>query len=155
MSPAIGWTPGSGPRRSPTCGWRAARTRPSACSSAGSTWTRPSPPARRRSPATVRPGPPSAASSSAPPVRPAPEVRFAPAHGGTPRSGKPLPRRCPTMNALTLLTADHNRVRGLFARFTEAQESDDHQAMEEIARAIFVELAVHTQIEEEIFYPAV
>ena len=59
------------------------------------------------------------------------------------------------MNALTLLTADHNRVRGLFARFTEAQESDDHQAMEEIARAIFVELAVHTQIEEEIFYPAV
>ena len=59
------------------------------------------------------------------------------------------------MNALTLLTADHNRVRGLFARFSEAHESDDHQAMEQIARQIFVELAVHTQIEEEIFYPAV
>ena len=27
------------------------------------------------------------------------------------------------MDALTLLTADHNRVRGLFARFTSAKEA--------------------------------
>ena len=29
------------------------------------------------------------------------------------------------MDALQLLTADHNRVRGLFTRFRSAQEADD------------------------------
>ena len=59
------------------------------------------------------------------------------------------------MDALMLLTADHNRVRGLFARFTEAHEKDDDQLMTELCAQIAMELTVHTQIEEEIFYPAV
>jgi hemerythrin superfamily protein len=59
------------------------------------------------------------------------------------------------MDALTLLTADHNRVRGLFARFQAAEESDDTAGMTELAAKIITELEVHTQIEEEIFYPAV
>ncbi|HEY0640381.1 MAG TPA: hemerythrin domain-containing protein [Pseudonocardiaceae bacterium] len=59
------------------------------------------------------------------------------------------------MDALDLLTADHNRVRGLFARFKEAQENDDTATMSELAAMIFEELRVHTAIEEQIFYPAV
>jgi hemerythrin superfamily protein len=58
------------------------------------------------------------------------------------------------MDALSLLTADHNRVRGLFARFQEAEEQEDTAQMLELAGKIIVELEVHTTIEEEIFYPA-
>ena len=59
------------------------------------------------------------------------------------------------MDALRLLTADHNRVRGLFARFQAAEESTDTEQMAELAQKIIAELEVHAQIEEEIFYPAV
>jgi hemerythrin superfamily protein len=59
------------------------------------------------------------------------------------------------MHALDLLIADHNRVRGLFARFRSAQDADDQGAMSSLATEIFEELTVHTTIEEEIFYPAV
>jgi hemerythrin superfamily protein len=58
------------------------------------------------------------------------------------------------MDALELLTADHNRVRGLFSRFQAAEGSDDSEAAQ-LAATIFEELEVHTKIEEEIFYPAV
>ncbi len=59
------------------------------------------------------------------------------------------------MDGLDLLIADHNRVRGLFARFREAHENSDTSAMGEIAGKFFEDLEVHTAIEEKIFYPAV
>ena len=59
------------------------------------------------------------------------------------------------MEALELLTADHNRVRGLFKRFLAAEERDDSGEMATLAQKIITELEVHTQIEEEIFYPAI
>lgn len=59
------------------------------------------------------------------------------------------------MDALDLLTADHNRVRGLFAQFREASDGDDTTKMEAVAAKIFEDLEVHTKIEEQIFYPAV
>lgn len=59
------------------------------------------------------------------------------------------------MDALGLLTADHNRVRGLFARFQDAEEGGDTAQMAALATKILTELEVHTTIEEEIFYPAV
>ncbi len=59
------------------------------------------------------------------------------------------------MDAITLLTADHNRVRGLFARWQEAHEGEDQELMQTLAQEIFTELQVHTTIEEEIFYPRV
>ena len=59
------------------------------------------------------------------------------------------------MDALSLLTADHNRVRGLFARFQSAEEEKDTALMTELAAKIIVELEVHATIEEEIFYPAI
>jgi hemerythrin superfamily protein len=59
------------------------------------------------------------------------------------------------MDAITLLTADHNRVRGLFARFKAAHEADAVEEMSEIAATCFAELEVHTGIEEDVFYPRV
>jgi hemerythrin superfamily protein len=59
------------------------------------------------------------------------------------------------MDCLELLTADHNRVRGLFKRFKDAEEKDDAATMQEVAGKIVEELTIHTTIEEEIFYPAI
>ena len=59
------------------------------------------------------------------------------------------------MNALDLLIADHNRVRGLFAKFKEATEKSDTSTMSDVALKIFEDLEVHTTIEEEFFYPGV
>jgi len=58
------------------------------------------------------------------------------------------------MDALELLTADHNRVRGLFTRFQAAEGENDAQAAR-LAAMIFEELEIHTKIEEEIFYPTI
>jgi hemerythrin superfamily protein len=57
------------------------------------------------------------------------------------------------MDCISLLTADHNRVRGLFVQFGEAHENDDTPTMASLATKIATELRVHTTIEEEIFYP--
>lgn len=57
------------------------------------------------------------------------------------------------MDALKLLVADHNRVRGLFTRFESAQEAGDTATMTVLADTVFTELTVHATIEEEIFYP--
>lgn len=59
------------------------------------------------------------------------------------------------MDAITLLTADHNHVRGLFSKFKTAEENDNTKTMLEVGEKIVDELTVHTTIEEEIFYPAV
>ena len=59
------------------------------------------------------------------------------------------------MDALDLLIADHNRVRGLFARFKQAKEAEDTAGMSTVATKIFEELEVHTKIEEQVFYPSV
>ena len=59
------------------------------------------------------------------------------------------------MDALSLLTGDHNRVRGLFARFKTAKEAENTEEMTALGAKIFEELEAHTTIEEEIFYPAV
>lgn len=59
------------------------------------------------------------------------------------------------MDALALLTADHNRVRGLFERFDKAKDADDTATLATLGATIFDELEVHTTIEEERFYPAI
>jgi hypothetical protein len=55
------------------------------------------------------------------------------------------------MDAIALLKDDHRKVEDLFADFEKA--SGDGRK-EKIAQAICLELSVHAQIEEEIFYPA-
>jgi hypothetical protein len=59
------------------------------------------------------------------------------------------------MDCLDLLTADHNRVRGLFKRFKDAESSDDMETMKLVTTKIVDELLIHMTIEEEIFYPAI
>ena len=59
------------------------------------------------------------------------------------------------MDAITLLTTDHDEVRSLFEQFRTANESEDMARMKELQKQIFSELETHTRIEEDIFYPAV
>ena len=55
-------------------------------------------------------------------------------------------------DAIELLKADHRKVEDLFGDFESAKTP---AAKRKIARQICLELTVHTQIEDEIFYPAV
>lgn len=54
-------------------------------------------------------------------------------------------------DAISMLRADHRRVEEMFKEFERAH-GDKSKA--EIAAEICEELKVHTQVEEEIFYPA-
>ncbi|RYD50413.1 MAG: hemerythrin domain-containing protein [Sphingomonadales bacterium] len=54
-------------------------------------------------------------------------------------------------DAIALLKADHRKVEELFEQFESASGS---AKKEKIALQICLELTVHAQIEEEIFYPA-
>jgi hypothetical protein len=56
-----------------------------------------------------------------------------------------------TMSALDLLEEDHREVEGYF---DEYEDLEDEAEKEELATKICLALRVHTQIEEEIFYPA-
>jgi hemerythrin superfamily protein len=56
-----------------------------------------------------------------------------------------------TQDAIALLKEDHREVEKLFKQFEDAK-GDGRK--EKLARKICLELTVHTQIEEEIFYPA-
>jgi len=53
-------------------------------------------------------------------------------------------------NAIELLREDHRRVKDLFDHFEATESGDKKQIVDTTLR----ELAVHTAIEEEIFYPA-
>jgi len=55
------------------------------------------------------------------------------------------------MDAVTLLKADHRKVEELFEKFESAKSTS---AKQKLVEQICTELAVHTTIEEEIFYPA-
>jgi len=61
-------------------------------------------------------------------------------------------RSAKTTDAIALLKADHRLVEQLFARF---EKSKSPSQKTKIANQICLELAIHTTIEEEIFYPAV
>lgn len=54
-------------------------------------------------------------------------------------------------NAIELLKHDHREVESLFAEL-ESETSDQRKL--ELGRSICIELTVHAQIEEELFYPA-
>jgi len=54
-------------------------------------------------------------------------------------------------DAIALLKDDHRKVEDLFEKFEKAKGAERKQA---IAQKICIELTVHAQIEEEIFYPA-
>ncbi|MEO7241571.1 MAG: hemerythrin domain-containing protein [Variovorax sp.] len=55
-------------------------------------------------------------------------------------------------DATALLRSDHQKVSALFEQFEKARSA---KRKKEIVAEICTELTIHTQIEEEIFYPAV
>ena len=55
-------------------------------------------------------------------------------------------------NAIELLKADHKEVAAMFEQFNSGDLDQDEK--DELAEEICKALTVHTQIEEEIFYPA-
>jgi hemerythrin superfamily protein len=57
------------------------------------------------------------------------------------------------MNAIELLKADHEKVRGLFEELTNTTSRAEKTRVQ-LLEKIRLELDVHTTIEEEIFYPA-
>ena len=57
------------------------------------------------------------------------------------------------MNAIELLKNDHQKVRGLLGELAETTNRAS-KGRTELLEKIALELKVHTQIEEEIFYPA-
>jgi hemerythrin superfamily protein len=62
------------------------------------------------------------------------------------------PKSLPAKDALSLLKADHAKVRGLFAEYEKARSTTRKKSL---VADICTELSVHAQVEEEIFYPAV
>jgi hemerythrin superfamily protein len=59
-------------------------------------------------------------------------------------------------DAITLLTADHTKVKKLFKEFEDLKEGDGSaEDKSGLVTQICNELKVHAAIEEEIFYPAV
>jgi hemerythrin superfamily protein len=63
---------------------------------------------------------------------------------------KAMPVRQP--DAIALLRADHKRVSDLFDQFEKTRSASKKKSL---VAQICVELTVHAQIEEELFYPAV
>ena len=59
-----------------------------------------------------------------------------------------------TPYAITLLTEDHAKVRKMFKQFERSHEKMDDAEKAELVQQICMELTVHAQVEEEIFYPA-
>lgn len=58
-------------------------------------------------------------------------------------------------DAIALLKADHKVVRELFDEYeTLAKRDADGTEREELAARICMEITIHAQIEEELFYPA-
>jgi hemerythrin superfamily protein len=72
-----------------------------------------------------------------------PSIR--PESGAQPRGG------ATSVDAIALLESDHRQVEEWFDAFEESEDDDEKQ---ELAKNICTALKVHTQIEEEIFYPA-
>lgn len=57
-------------------------------------------------------------------------------------------------DAIAVLTADHKRVKKMFKSFEKMKEDGSAADKQALAQQICEELTLHTQLEEQIFYPA-
>lgn len=69
-----------------------------------------------------------------------------------PSRAKTASRRTP--NAITMLTEDHANVRKMFKQFEKTKDEAEDAEKAELVSQICTELKLHTQLEEECFYPA-
>jgi hemerythrin HHE cation binding domain-containing protein len=58
------------------------------------------------------------------------------------------------MDAIELLKHDHKEVQKVFKEFEKSKDEMDDAQKGEMVRRCCTELKIHTQLEEEIFYPA-
>ena len=58
------------------------------------------------------------------------------------------------MDAIELLMQDHRKVQKVFKAFEKSREDMDDAEKGGMVRQCCIELKIHTQLEEEIFYPA-
>ena len=58
-------------------------------------------------------------------------------------------------DAIGMLMADHKKVKKLFSDFSKLREEGSNEDKSAIVYQICNELKIHTELEEEIFYPAV
>lgn len=58
-----------------------------------------------------------------------------------------------TMNAIDLLKADHERVKGILSQLSESTERGIKKRTELLAK-LEMEISIHTRLEEEVLYPA-
>ena len=59
------------------------------------------------------------------------------------------------LDAIAMLMADHKKVKKLFSHFDKLKEEGGDDEKSAIVDQICNELKIHTELEEEIFYPAV
>jgi len=62
--------------------------------------------------------------------------------------------KVPTIDAIAMLVDDHKKVKALFAQF-EALSDRSKVNKKRVSDQICRELTVHTEIEEQLFYPSV
>lgn len=82
--------------------------------------------------------------------KPSPSVR--PAAKSATRSAAAKPT---ANDAIALLKEDHKKVKKLFKQFDRIKDDASDEDKAALVSEICMELTIHTQIEEEIFYPAV
>jgi hemerythrin-like domain-containing protein len=76
-------------------------------------------------------------------------------HATSTKTPAPATGRRMKQDAITLLTGDRNKVRKMFREFKTLCKKDNDDGKEVLVAQICKELAVHAQVEEEIFYPVV
>src|ERR1700684_4153163 len=72
-----------------------------------------------------------------------------------PTSTKKNPSGAHEQDAIAMLMADHKKVKKLFSDFDKLKEEGSEEDKSAIVEQICNELKIHTELEEEIFYPAV
>ena len=72
----------------------------------------------------------------------------------TTTTSKNTPKSAQAIDAITLLTDDHENVKQMFEQY-EGLGDRAHASKKKLATQICTELTKHAQAEEEIFYPAV
>jgi hemerythrin superfamily protein len=72
-----------------------------------------------------------------------------------PTSTKKAASNTQEQDAIAMLMADHKKVKKLFSDFDKLKEKGSDEDKSALVEQICNELKIHTELEEEIFYPAV